>query len=599
MNKLWTLLKKVDDSLLGFLMTFFLFFIPLFPKIPFKTIEYTYVAIRPDDLFIVLITLVFAIQLYRGKITLNKAFVKPFVLFWISVFVSYLIAIALSHTIVYRQVGLLHSLRRIEYMIIFFIASSQIRKVSDFTHYLFTISLSSFIVMVYGIGQRIAGLPSISTMNPEFARGRVLFLTPEARIASTFAGHYDLAAFLVFFIPIMLGMYFLLHKKILTKAESFFDKTKQITNKISSFIEQTINVFLSKIKHDYKFNNPLVTIANEFGIDKIKLKNIIIAGIIAIILLSNSIKTYELAIGITTFIALVSYVLIYKKSKGLALLSLLALMLFVLVQTASRSSFFAYLASISLYLLFLRKYRYFVVVMILSLVLTYQNKNLSERFGSTFQMRQFLVNDLTGEIFVLQRNKVDELPAGSRVLVKIEDKKKKKTNTYDESYAKNEFLNKASLAAELKEPGSAATVSSQYRQVQGIAPDISFDTRLQVEWPRAINALKKNPLFGTGPSSITESTDNDFLRWLGELGIVGTGLFLYILAMIASQVHKMAKVAVDESKPIFYGFLFGLFGLLINALYIDVFEASKVAYMFWATSGIFSGLYLLKTENES
>jgi len=31
----------------------------------------------------------------------------------------------------------------------------------------------------------------------------------------------------------------------------------------------------------------------------------------------------------------------------------------------------------------------------------------------------------------------------------------------------------------------------------------------------------------------------------------------------------------------------GTFGLLINAIYIDVFEASKVAFTFWALMGIF------------
>lgn len=596
MNKLSTLLKKVDDSILSFLLTFFLFFIPLFPKIPFKTIEYTYVAIRPDDIFVALIALVFIVQLIRKKVVLNKSLLVPFLLFWASVFVSYFIAVFITDKIVYRQVGLLHSLRRIEYMMIFFIASSQIRRVSDFTRYLFAISASSFLVMVYGIGQRIAEFPSISTMNPEFARGRVLFLTPEARIASTFAGHYDLAAYLVFFTPIIWGMYFLHHKKLLTLAEKIFEKTTIITSKLSSLIDGTMGLVLSKFKPKSLFTDTLSTLREDFELKTMNVKLVASACLLAVSLFAISIKTYELAIGSTLFVTLAIYLYMYKKHKGMALVSLLALMLFVLVQTASRSSFFAYLASTSLYLLFIRKYRYLLVVFILSAFLTYQNKNLSERFSSTFQVRQFLVNEKTGEIFVLQKMRTDELPAGSRVLVKIDNKKK---NTRDEAAVKKEFLNNATIAAKTKPSNIASnSAASDYRQVQGIAPDISFDTRLRVEWPRAINAFMSNPLFGTGPSSITESTDNDFLRWLGELGLVGTVIFLYILTIIASQVYSMAKTANNESKPIFYGFLFGLFGLLINALYIDVFEASKVAYMFWATSGIFCGLFLIKKNED-
>jgi hypothetical protein len=41
---------------------------------------------------------------------------------------------------------------------------------------------------------------------------------------------------------------------------------------------------------------------------------------------------------------------------------------------------------------------------------------------------------------------------------------------------------------------------------------------------------------------------------------------------------------------LFYGCLFGIGALLINASYIDVFEASKVAYTFWMIMGIYVGV---------
>jgi hypothetical protein len=44
-------------------------------------------------------------------------------------------------------------------------------------------------------------------MNAAFARGLLLYLSPDARVSSTFAGHYDLAAYLVFLIPLALAFY--------------------------------------------------------------------------------------------------------------------------------------------------------------------------------------------------------------------------------------------------------------------------------------------------------------------------------------------------------------------------------------------------------
>ena len=117
--------------------------------------------------------------------------------------------------------------------------------------------------------------------------------------------------------------------------------------------------------------------------------------------------------------------------------------------------------------------------------------------------------------------------------------------------------------------------------------DISFATRLQIEWPRAIAAFLVNPILGTGVSSITEATDNDFLRWLGETGILGTGIFIFILFSIVKLVYINAKRSGKEKKYIYYGFIFGFIGLLINAAWIDVFEASKVAYTFWLICGFY------------
>ena len=137
-----------------------------------------------------------------------------------------------------------------------------------------------------------------------------------------------------------------------------------------------------------------------------------------------------------------------------------------------------------------------------------------------------------------------------------------------------------------------ATLSANLKPVNTVLSDISFATRLQVEWPRAIDAFKKNPILGTGPSSITEATDNDYLRWLGETGALGALAFLTILFTLVKKLFDALKKIIQKERVIVFGFIFGLGALLVNATYIDVFEASKVAFTFWLIAGLFIGGFI-------
>jgi hypothetical protein len=487
MSKLLKLLKTLDENLIKILLVVFIFLIPLYPKFPLKNINFTYIAVRLEDLYLALMIAIFFVQLLRKKIALNQLFLKPILFFWLIVFLSFLSGTYLTKTIVYPQLGLLHFLRRIEYVIVFFIAASSIKSKNDFKLLFSSLLLSLFLVNLYGLGQRFLGFPAVSTMNPEFARGHLLYLTPEARLASTFAGHYDLATYLVFLIPIVWGFHFTLKK--------------------------------SRLK--------------------------------------------------IIFLAIFS--------------------LIILVYTASRISFIAYIISTPLLLMFLKKYRYFIFVLIISILLTLFSRDLTQRFLKTVQIRQILVNELTGQIYVPQKITTKELPAGSLV-VKL---KKEKKQTTESALFKENLLWEATQSGKLS-ASDAASLSDQIKPVSALAYDISFATRLQVEWPRAIKAFLKNPLLGTGPSSITESTDNDYLRWLGEFGLLGFCSFLAIILLIIRFVFFKIKKLQKNLHPLFYGLIFANFGLLLNASYIDVFEASKVAYVFWYTLGIFVGVLSLK-----
>src|SRR5262249_27767515 len=108
-------------------------------------------------------------------------------------------------------------LRRVEYMMLFFVGFGSIRNKKDVLFYLGVLSVTLVGVIVYGFGQHFYlffwqkfpdffqkysfCFPSFQTGNEEFAKGIPLCLPQEARVTSTFGGHYDLAAYLVLFIP--------------------------------------------------------------------------------------------------------------------------------------------------------------------------------------------------------------------------------------------------------------------------------------------------------------------------------------------------------------------------------------------------------------
>src|SRR3990167_3903561 len=166
MKKLAVLLKTLDDNLLIIALSFFAFLIPLYPKLPLVNVQYTYVAIRADDLYITVLTVLFIIQLARRKVTLNTKFITPVLIFWGAVFLSFFWSSYIANTMPYRQVALLHALRRVEYMMVFFIAASSIRAVKDFHRLLIASLMALAMVCSYAFGQKFFGFPAVQTMNP-------------------------------------------------------------------------------------------------------------------------------------------------------------------------------------------------------------------------------------------------------------------------------------------------------------------------------------------------------------------------------------------------------------------------------------------------
>jgi hypothetical protein len=126
---------------------------------------------------------------------------------------------------------------------------------------------------------------------------------------------------------------------------------------------------------------------------------------------------------------------------------------------------------------------------------------------------------------------------------------------------------------------------------------LSVAIRLDTLWPQAIAGFKQNPLLGTGYATLTkssvdqfteaESTDNNFLRTLGETGSFG---FVTFYGVIAVAIYLALKAFYEKSdiftQSITIGFVGASIGLLVNAVYIDVYASSKVAFSFWILTGL-------------
>ncbi len=215
------LLQFLDNYSLKIGVAFLLVFTALYPKLPSVHIVRTWVYIRLEDFFILAVVLIWLIQLLRKKVSLNFSFTWPIFLYWIAGLASLIFSVLFigSHlTSFFPHIAALNYLRRIEYMILFFVALSTIKSLRDVKEYLAILVVTVVGVALYGFGQKFYislwafapkffekypfCFPSFQTGNEEFAKGLPLCLPSDARITSTFGGHYDLAAYLVLVIPI-------------------------------------------------------------------------------------------------------------------------------------------------------------------------------------------------------------------------------------------------------------------------------------------------------------------------------------------------------------------------------------------------------------
>jgi len=461
-SKLMQKLFKSPDSIFKYLTAAVLMVIILYPKFPFLRLPGIQVAIRLEDFLMVGVTAICGFYLLPKAIPIFSSKIEKAILVYLVVgFISLLSAIFLTKTVV-PGVGILHWLRRIEYFAPFLLGILAIRKKENLGFYLKVLMLTLFIVFLYGLGQKYLHWPIIVTQNLEYAKGIALRWIPGSHINSTFAGHYDLATFLVLVLPIFISLFFLV---------------RQLKTKIVLFI-----LWLS----------------------------------------------------------------------GMWLLS----------AAVSRISVVSYLLASLTSLILIKKYKGAILVLGLSVVIFSFSSGLIARYGSVIEVIKRWSNEQ--RLLMVPLN----------------------------IYAATE---------------GTPTKAPRYIPTPTPIPipvfeDRSSSIRLKVEWPRALRALSKNPLLGTGYSSITLATDNDYLRILGELGILGFGAFAAIIfgivKILVEKLRSSWRNSTEAESAFLAGICGGVFGVLINAAFIDVFEASKLAIIFWLVMGILVGLIRKENYNE-
>jgi hypothetical protein len=449
-----------------------LVFIPLYPKFPLLNIKGTYVAIRLDDIIIGITALIWLIYQVKNKFPIFKLKItRLFLVYFLAIFISFLNAWLVYQTEP-TNILLLHVFRRFEYISMFFIAINAIKNQKDFKFIYIFFIITTALVTFYGFGQKYLHFPVISTMNEEFSKGQLIQMNIWTRISSTFAGHYDLAAFLSVALIIVLGVALITKNKII---------------KITSFI-----------------------------------------------------------IWLPTY--------------------------YIFTLTASRVSTFAFLGGTVITLALLKKYWWIIPVTILITFSIFNSEDLNQRLLATIPAikNQFTPTSIPITPTPLPTSAIPT-PVPSKTII---TQTTKPTPTIIR-HQPEEY------------PIADADV--------GVAR--SGEIRFNAEWPRAINAWRKNIFIGSGLGSITLATDNDYLRSLGESGLLGfitfSAIFIFFIIKTIPLILKKKSTIYDLQSIIFFG---GLLTTLANAVFIDVFEASKTAYLFWIMMGLYYQSLTIKQE---
>ena len=486
MSSLKAMSACINENLLFIMCLFLLAFIPLFPKIPLFDILPGYIVrVRIEDFLVIATGIVWLRDVFKRKVQWNTSYFWIVVLYAILGLLSIFIGIVLLRTIPPEPLHIgksgLHFFRYLEYFSLFFFCLAAIKKRWQLVAAFLVIVVTMLGVVTYGVGQKYARFPVYSTMNREYSKGEKLYLQEGARPQSTFAGHYDLAAYLVIILPLIFSVSLGLLKN------------KSIISKILSFLS--------------------LQLVHALGV--------------GMLLLSSS-KTAIVAYGV-------------------------ALATVIMLHIASIRS---------------RKWQFIWASITLTLA---------------------IVTSLVGWIYLPTNLKIKVLGLLPRAEQTARELPSDLIGTgYEEK-----------IVTKTLDDGTVEVIKVFEKQTwspNALKYGLSMGIRLDTLWPNALLGLARSPLTGSGYGTLAtmdshafseaDSTDNNFLRTLGETGILGFvcfyGFILFIIIKISLDTHRDNTFIRSWTL----GFSGSIVGLLLTAIYLDVFAASKVAFIFWAISGL-------------
>jgi len=281
---------------------------------------------------------------------------------------------------------------------------------------------------------------------------------------------------------------------------------------------------------------------------------------------------YDLAAYLSCVLIIIAGVGLVAKNRYLMSISLIIFLLgfHILTLTASRVSIFAFWGGIIITLLAVKKYLWIFPISTLVIFSMFNSKDLNQRLLATIPAIKIQINKRSTTFLPTPTPTL--IPTTTPVIA----------GPIPSSPPRPVFT-----------PTPTPTIfRHKLEEFPPIDSDIgvarSGEIRFNVEWPRAINAFRKNYLLGSGLGSITLATDNDYLRLLGESGLFGFISFLAIFLFFSLQTiaifFKKKRSDIDNYSLILFG---ALVAQMANAIFIDVFEASKTAYTFWIIMGIY------------
>jgi len=518
-------------------------FIPLYPKLPLINVRNTWVYVRAEDFLIVIVLISWIALLLRKKINLRTPLTLPILVFWlvgaIATFNGVLIIFP-SISNVFPNVAFLSLVRHIEYLSLFFVAFQGMKDRNFLRFVIATVVVTLLGVVFYGFGQKYLGFPAFLTSNEEFAKGIPIQLSQLSRIPSTFAGHYDLAAYLVLIIPIIASLVF----------------------GIKNYL---IKIFL------------------------------VVTVILSFILLLMTVSRVSLFAVLASLLVIV----FFQKRKivfFLVPIAILAGILFVSLKPAVLSRFESTLSNIDVlvdantgdaigHLEYVSKDVFKDKVVLQRKVNDEQDllANMQGQLGApsaslSANLPFDLIPNQVPLLHALNISNGESLPQGTAYINLTLSPVVKRVGSFFYEFSPNV---KSSPSA------SFVVLHGNFIVKRAAAYDLSFTTRFQGEWPRTLAAFERNVLLGSGYGSVSLAVDNNYLRMLGEVGLLGFAAFITIFISFGIYLKKgWALLKPGLEKSFILGFLAGLIGLGLNATLIDVFEASKVAYTLWLLTGV-------------